>query len=80
MFTHTHIYREFNDEEAQNQICITYDDVNGAVEKAMRIRRYVRQNNIENLEPPPEQIAETAEVIQEATKILAYRWDIFFVC
>ncbi|XP_046917513.2 peroxidase isoform X2 [Dermatophagoides farinae] len=70
--------KEFNDEEAQNQICITYDDVNGAVEKAMRIRRYVRPNNIDNLEPPPEQIAETAEVIQEATKILAYRFELSY--
>lgn len=43
----------------------------------MRIRRYIRPNDIDNLEPPPEQIAETAEVIQEATKILSHRWDKF---
>nr|XP_027196599.1 peroxidase-like [Dermatophagoides pteronyssinus] len=70
--------QEFNDEESQNQLCITYDDVNVAVEKAMRIRRYIRPNDIDNLEPPPEQIAETAEVIQEATKILSHRFELSY--
>lgn len=59
--------------ESYKEVCITYEDVNQAVKKAMRVRNYSRPKGIDSLEPPPEEIAETAEVIQEATRILAYR-------
>lgn len=42
----------------------------------MRVLRYSKPDAIDSLEPPPEQIAETAEVIQEATRILANRFKL----
>lgn len=39
----------------------------------MRNLNYKRPKHIDSLEPPTEEIAETAEVIQEATRILTFR-------
>ncbi|UXI17277.1 hypothetical protein NH340_JMT03220 [Sarcoptes scabiei] len=41
-------------------------------------RKYSRPENIDSLEPPPEEIAQTAEVIQEATRLLAHRFELSF--
>ncbi|KPM09639.1 hypothetical protein QR98_0081790 [Sarcoptes scabiei] len=60
-FKHFGVHRYF-DQEIENQICITFDDVNKAIEKAMINRKYSRPENIDSLEPPPEEIAQTAEI------------------
>ena len=64
------------DNLSYNELCITYGDVDMAVDEAMRVRRYTRPNGIDSTEPPPEQIAETAEVIQQTTRILAKRFKL----
>ena len=57
-------------------MCITYQDVDRAILDSMQKLNYIRPSKIDSLEPPPEQIAESAEVIQKATHILAYRYNI----
>ena len=52
-------------------MCITFEDVNFAIRRSMQNLKYTKPNRIDNLEPPPEDIAQTAEVIQEATRMLA---------
>ena len=69
MWTHS----DTRNQKPLRQICITYEDVNKAIEEAMYSLQYSRPDKVDSLEPPPEQIAQTAEVIQEVTRLLTYR-------
>lgn len=55
------------------EVCITTRNVNQALQKAMNLLGYSRPDRVDSLEPPPEQITASAEVVQRATHILAYQ-------
>lgn len=62
------------------QVCISYDDVNRAIEEAKRRRGFKMtaelKSDIDSIEPAPEHIAQLGELSQEVTKILTSRYDL----
>lgn len=62
------------------RVCISYEDVNGAIAEAKQNRRFELNDNliqaIESIEPLPPFIAELGELNQEVTKLLAARFDL----
>lgn len=62
------------------QVCLTYDDVNKAIEEAKRLRAFKLTNElmeaVESIEPLPPFIAQLGELNQEVTKILTAKFDL----
>lgn len=62
------------EEQELGQVCLSFRAVDEAIEEAMRTLRYSRPADIDSLEPQPESIGQTAEVIQLTTRLLARRF------